>query len=309
MTIQNGAHAPRGSLCLEKAELAFRDAMQATFGPLDWLPVADGTIHRFRVPGDKPGTLNGWYVLHLDGIASGAFGSWKAGSSHTWSSRKPADPMEAELIRQRIEQAREQREADQTRRQIATASYAGTLWSEARPAAPEHPYLTRKRIAPHRLRQRGDVLLVPLYADGYLCNLQRIAPDGSKRFLSGGRVKCAYSPIGTLEPGQPLYVCEGMATGATIHAETGAAVACAMNAGNLLEVGRQLQRHYPDSPLIIAGDDDRQTEAEGKGNPGRAAATQAAAVLGCGLVLPPIPADAPLGLSDFNDLANWRAAQ
>lgn len=71
------------------------------------------------------------------------------------------------MIRQRVEQAREQREADQTRRQIATASYAGTLWSEARPAAPEHPYLTRKRIAPHRLRQRRDVLLVPLYADGY----------------------------------------------------------------------------------------------------------------------------------------------
>ncbi|CEG53568.1 MAG: topoisomerase [Pseudomonas sp. BRH_c35] len=309
MTIQNGACAPRGSLCLEKAELAFRDALQATFGPLDWLPVADGTIHRFRVPDDKAGTLNGWYVLHLDGIASGAFGSWKAGGSSTWSSRKPADPMEAELIRQRVEQAREQREADQTRRQIATASYAGTLWSEARPAAPENPYLTRKRIAPHRLRQRGDVLLVPLYADGYLCNLQRIATDGSKRFLSGGRVKGAYSPIGVLEPGQPLYVCEGWATGATIHAETGAAVACAMNAGNLLEVGRQLQRHHPDSPLIIAGDDDRQTEAEGKGNPGRAAATQAAAVLGCGLVLPPFPADAPLELSDFNDLANWRAAQ
>jgi len=86
MTIQNGACAPRGSLCLEKAELAFRDALQATFGPLDWLPVADGTIHRFRVPDDKAGTLNGWYVLHLDGIASGAFGSWKAGGSSTWSS-------------------------------------------------------------------------------------------------------------------------------------------------------------------------------------------------------------------------------
>ena len=57
MNIQNGACAPMGSACLEKAELAFRDALQATFGPLDWLPVADGTIHRFRVPDDKPGTL------------------------------------------------------------------------------------------------------------------------------------------------------------------------------------------------------------------------------------------------------------
>ena len=77
--------------------ILFRDALQGTFGPLDWLPIPDGQIHRFHVPGDKAGTHNGWYVLHLDGIVSGAFGSWKAGGSHTWSSRKPTDPMEAEL--------------------------------------------------------------------------------------------------------------------------------------------------------------------------------------------------------------------
>jgi putative DNA primase/helicase len=285
--------------------IQFRDELAATFGPLDWLPNPDGAIHRFRAPEDKPGTLNGWYVLYLDGIASGAYGSWKAGASYTWSSRKPADPLEAQLIAQRIQQARDRRESDQARRQIATASYAGRIWSEAQPAEPGHTYLTRKHVPAHRLRQRGNTLLVPLYVDGYLCNLQRIVADGAKRFLSGGRVKGAYSPIGTLEPGQPLYICEGWATGATIHAETGAAVACALNAGNLLEVGRQLQRHYPSSPLIVAGDDDRQT----KDNPGRSAANKAAALLGCGVVLPPFPSNAPPELSDFNDLADWRAAQ
>lgn len=304
MTIQNGARAPRGPACLEKAELAFRDALQATFGPLDWLPVADGTIHRFRVPKDKPGTLNGWYVLHLDGIASGAFGSWKAGGSSTWSSRKPADPMETELIRQRIEQARHQREAEQHQRQQAAAIEAQRLWNTSAPADPRHPYFSAKGCKSHGLRQRGEVLLVPLYLWRVLVNLQRIAADGDKRFLSGGRVKGCYSPIGTLEPGQPLYVCEGWATGATIHEAKGAAVACAMNAGNLLEVGRHLQRHYPDSTLIIAGDDDRQTE----GNPGRTAATQAAAALECGLVLPPWTGAEPPSLSDFNDLRQWREA-
>ncbi|MGY8822158.1 MAG: toprim domain-containing protein [Pseudomonadales bacterium] len=304
MTIQNGAHASRGSACLEKAELAFRDALQATFGSLDWLPVADGTIHRFRVPDDKPGTLNGWYVLHLDGIASGAFGSWKAGGSSTWSSRKPADPMEAEFIRQRVEQARHQREAEQHQRQQAAAIEAQRLWNTSAPADPLHPYLSAKGCKSHGLRQRGEVLLVPLYLWRVLVNLQRIAADGDKRFLSGGRVKGCYSPIGTLEPGQPLYVCEGWATGATIHEAKGAAVACAMNAGNLLEVGRHIQRHYPDSTLIIAGDDDRQTE----GNPGRTAATQAAAALECGLVLPPWSGAEPPSLSDFNDLRQWREA-
>lgn len=289
--------------------IQFRDALQNVFGLLDWLPEADGSIHRFRVPEDKPNTRNGWYVLHLDGIASGAFGSWRDGSSHTWSSRKPADRLESALIAQRIEQARHQREVEQRQRQAAAAVRAGRIWSDAEPASADHPYLTRKGIKPYRLRQAGDVLLVPLYADGLLMNLQRIMPDGTKRFLSGGRVKGCYSSIGRLEHGKPLYICEGWATGASIHADTGHAVACAMNAGNLLEVGRQLQRQHPDSLLVIAGDDDRQTEAEGKGNPGLNAASQAAAVLGCAVVMPVFPADAPLALSDFNDLANWRAGQ
>tara|TARA_Y100000815_G_scaffold150617_1_gene136662 strand:+ start:3776 stop:4708 length:933 start_codon:yes stop_codon:yes gene_type:complete len=310
MNIQNSAHALRGSAGLEKVELAFREALQTAFGPLDWLPEADGAIHRFHVPGDRKGHRNGWYVLHMDGIASGAFGSWKAsGAWRTWSSREPTDPQEAELIRQRIEQAREQREANRERQQITTASYAKCAWSSGHSARADHPYLIRKRIMPGRLRQLGDALMVPLYVDGCICNLQRIMPDGTKRFLSGGRLKGTYSPIGTLTPGQSLYVCEGWATGATIHAETGVPVACAMTAENLLEAGRQLQRNHPDNPLIIAGDDDRKTEAKGKGNPGRTAATRAAAELGCALVLPCFPADAPVDLSDFNDLANWRSAQ
>ena len=283
---------------------AFRDELQSVFGPLEWMPQADGGIHRFRVPGDRPGSQNGWYVLFPDGIASGCFGSWKAGSSHTWSSREPANLLEAEQVRQRIEQARRQREAEQHQRQQQAADYAARLWRDARRADPGHPYLAGKGCRPHTLRQRGDVLLVPLYHGGELVNLQRIGADGHKRFLSGGRVKGCYSPLGIIAAGQPLYLCEGWATGATLHAETGHPVACAMNAGNLLEAGRHLQRRHPEAVLIVAGDDDRQTE----GNPGKTAAIVAAAGLGCGLILPPWPADAPPHLSDFNDLRQWREA-
>lgn len=286
------------------AVILFRGALQATFGPLDWLPIPDGNIHRFHVPGDRPGSRNGWYVLHLDGIACGAFGSWKAGSSQSWHSRKPADHIEASLIARRIEQARRQREAEQHQRQQAAAVYAVRLWGKAAPADSEHPYLTRKGIKPHTARQSGDVLLIPLYLGRVLVNLQRIRPDGTKRFLFGGRVEGTYSPMGRLEPGQPLYICEGWATGATIHEHNGAAVACAMNAGNLLPAGQRLRRAYPESLLIVAGDDDRQTE----GNAGRTAANRAAALLGCGVVFPPWSGAEPLTLSDFNDLRQWREA-
>ncbi len=274
------------------------------FGPLDLLPEPDGAIHRFHVPGDKQGSLNGWYLLFLDGIASGCFGSWKAGTSHTWSSRKPVDRLEAQLISQRIEQARNQREAERHQKQQAAAEYAARLWRDARRADPAHPYLVAKGIRPHALRQHGDVLLVPLACDGQLVNIQRIKPDGDKRFLFGGMVKGVCSVLGIITDGKPFYLCEGWATGATIFEETGAAVACAMNSGNLLPAGQRLQRQHPDAVLIVGADDDRQTD----GNPGRTAAIKAAAALGCGLVFPDWPAHAPPTLSDFNDLRQWREA-
>jgi putative DNA primase/helicase len=282
------------------ATILFRDALQMIYGPLDWLPVPDGDIHRFRVPDDKPGTLNGWYVLYLDGIASGAFGSWKAGGTHTWSSREPHNNREAEQVRQRIEQARRQREAEQHKRQLEAANLAQRWWRDARRADPGHAYLIAKGVRPHGLRQRGDELLVPLYAGGVLVNLQRIAPDGGKRFLFGGRIKGTYSPLGRITPGKPLCVCEGWATGATLH-ESGYTVACAMNAGNLKPVALALRAEYHTTEIIIAGDDDRLTE----GNPGRTAANAAAAAVGGLVTFPEWPADAPLTLTDFNDLAAW----
>lgn len=284
------------------ATILFRNALQSVYGPLDWLPVPDGAIHRFRVPDDKAGTLNGWYVLYLDGIASGAFGSWKTNGSSVWSSRAPVDYREAEQVRQRIEQARQQREAEQRKRQLDTATLAQRWWRDARRADPNHPYLIAKGVGAHGLRQRGDELLVPLYADGVLANLQRIAPDGGKRFLFGGRIKGTYSPLGRITSGKPLCICEGWATGATLH-ENGYTVACAMNAGNLKPVALVLKAEHHSIEIIITGDDDRQTE----GNPGRTAANAAAIAVGGLVAFPDWPNNAPDTLTDFNDLYRWEA--
>ena len=284
--------------------ILFRDALQSVFGPLDFLPESDGNIHRFRVPDDKPGTLNGWYVLYLDGIASAAFGSWKTGGASTWCSREPVDAREAEQVRQRIDQARQQREAEQRQRQLETATLAQRWWRDARRADPDHPYLIAKGVRPYGLRQRGDELLVPLYSGGVLVNLQRIALDGGKRFLFGGRVRGCYSPMGRIAPGKPLCICEGWATGATLHQDGGYTVACAMNSGNLKPVALALRAEYHTTEIIIAGDDDRRTD----GNPGRTAANAAAAIAGCLVTFPEWPADAPDTLTDFNDLAVWSKA-
>ncbi|KUM42491.1 toprim domain-containing protein [Pseudomonas sp. EpS/L25] len=189
-------------------------------------------------------------------------------------------------------------------RQQAAAEKAQCLWRDARRADPEHGYLRLKRLAPMALHQRGSELLVPLFLNGALINLQMITPDGGKRFLSGGRVKGAYAAIGRRENASQLYICEGYATGATLHQHTGQPVACAMNAGNLLPVATALRERYGQTfELVIAGDDDRQTD----GNPGRTAANAAALANGAKVVFPDWPEGAPDHLSDFNDLAVWSA--
>ena len=243
-------------------------------------------------------------MLYLDGIASGAFGSWKAGGASTWCSRDPVDAREAAQIRERVELARRQREAEQRQRHERAAAKANNWWRNARRASPEHPYLVAKGVRSYGLRQRGAELLVPLYLDGRLVNLQRIAPDGGKRFLFGGRIKGTYSPLGIIQPGAVLCICEGWATGASLHQHGGYAVAAAMNAGNLMPAAMGLRSRYPAQPIVVAGDDDRLTD----GNPGRAAANTAAAAVGGEVAFPDWPDNAPESLTDFNDLANWKLA-
>ncbi len=123
-------------------------AMQAVHGPLNWLPKADGQIHRYYVPGDRAGTRNGAYALYSDGIASGWFGSFKetGGTTwHTWSSRNPSTPFELESIRRRVEQARRQREAEQLHRQQLAAVKSMRLYVLAVPAKASHADSTLTR--------------------------------------------------------------------------------------------------------------------------------------------------------------------
>jgi putative DNA primase/helicase len=303
---QNQTSQELGSVAREcDAVHAFWNAMTDVFGREIPPPIADGEPHRFHVSGDRSGTRNGWYVLHRGTIAWGCFGTWKADEIHRWNSRAPANPLQAHLIRQQHMHARLLHEAKLHRSQEQAAEKANRWWRQARHATPDHPYLIRKGIKPHNARQRGSELLIPLYFEGNLVSLQRIKPNGEKRFLLGGRVTGCYSPLGKVTPGKPLYICEGWATGVTIHEETGHAVACAMDCGNLLAAGEHLRQRYPEAVMIFAGDDDRKSQ----GNPGRTAATKAAAALGCKLMFPDWPDNTPPELTDFNDLRQWRNQQ
>jgi putative DNA primase/helicase len=277
----------------------FRNAMlDAGITPPDVIE-ADGQLHRFHVQGDKPGTRNGYYVLHLDGRAAGVFGSWKTGLRTTWAADgKRMSHAEREAFAKMIEAARLKAQAERRAEHEARAIEARSEWAAAAPADPAHAYLIRKGVRPHNLRQRGGLLIVPLFdAFGLLWNVQRIAADGGKRFKKGGRVAGLYSPIGDFTNPATILLAEGWATGATLHQETGHPVLCAMNAGNLLPVAtaaRESWRGWTD--LVICADNDRFTE----NNPGVTYATAAAKATGAKLIVPELPEGVPG--SDFNDL-------
>lgn len=254
---------------------------------------ADGTLHRFHVEGDKRGTRAGWAVLHVDQHgAGGVFGHWRTWISSTWrSGRGKISSSERKRLSASIEQARRARDADRLLLATAAQASASRLWSQAAPPH-DHPYALRKRITACGSRQLNDLLLVPLRdVDGVLWNVQTITPDGTKRFLHGGRKRGLYHAIG--EIGDSLLICEGFATAASLYEATGKAVAVAFDCGNLESVARSLRAKYPQIVIVICADNDAGTP----GNPGLTKATAAARAVGGKIAIPPEP------FCDFNDAA------
>ena len=255
----------------------------------------DGTLHRFNPSGQRGGA-SAWYVLHSDGVPAGSFGCWKAGLQSTWCAKSDMAMTQAErdAHKQRIKATKAQRDEAEAARCKDEADKAAIRWCGASSAF-SHPYLTRKGISAYGIRQDGETLLIPLRdTAGKLHSLQTITPDGDKRFK--GRMKGCYHSIG--KPVGCIVVCEGYATGASIHEATGDAVAVAFNAGNVGLVATALHKKYPDLTIVIASDDDWRTD----GNPGLTSAKSAALAVGGFIVVPQFPAGRPDKATDFNDL-------
>lgn len=245
--------------------------------------VPDGKLRRYRVDGDKSGSANGWYVLHSHPILAGAFGSWKTGESHNWHEVRAKPPTQAErdALRKHLQATQAARVVEQGRVHAEAQAKAARLWRQARPATNAHPYLERKRIGAIGIRQLRDMLLIPARdANGTLHTLQFISPDGSKRFLSGGRIAGCYYAMG--RPVGSLLLCEGYATAATVFQATGEATAVAFNAGNLPTVARALRAKFPRLRIVVCADNDAATP----GNPGLTKATEAARAVGGFVAVP-----------------------
>lgn len=278
-------------------EQEFGKAIEAAGLPPPFEVIADGEIHRFSTNG-KVDDDAGWYVLN-DGVEpEGAFGCWRTDLKRKWCSKSTSEMTQAEFAahQDRVQSLKALRDSEQAQRQAEAAKAAAIVFDAATPCT-THPYLTTKGVRAYGIRQAGDRLLIPLYNPlSDLHSLQTILPNGDKRFQAGGRVTGCFHPISG--SAGVLLICEGYATGASLHEATGYAVAVAFNAGNLEAVALDLRALYPDVKIVIAADDDYQTE----GNPGMTKGRSAAAAVGGYLAVPDFGANRPSKATDFNDL-------
>ena len=229
--------------------------------------IADGSLHRCPTE-HKPRKQNGAYIAHLDKPATLWWCNWETGEQDTWCAKEKQTftPDELSAWQERQKVIRQQREAECSRRHAEAAQWAKKEWDSAKPCNPDHPYLKKKSISQVAdLRQRNDgALLVRILDDnGAIQSLQRIYPDGSKRFLVGGKIQGGHFVIQG-DTNKPIAICEGYATGASIHQATGWTVHVAFSANNLQSVALAARKKFPERTIIICADSDETGRKKGE---------------------------------------------
>lgn len=300
----------------------------AGLSPAKNIEIKPNTIKpvRYQVKGDKPGSLNGWYIFYDDGIPAGSFGSWKSGMTQNWCARdhKELTPEEKAAYAKRMDDAKRAREEEQQRIWSEAATKAKAIWQVAKEANDNnHPYLERKLVNARGLRvgtwsqtnedgkewlRVENALLVPIRDEKReIVSLQAIFPDKNnatgrdKTFLAGGRKSGCYHGFGKPDKDAPKFIIgEGYATMASIHQATGLPCVVAFDSNNLVPVAKVIRKAYPTAQIVIAADDDQWTLQPIK-NPGLTKAKEAAA-LTKSILVKPVFSSLDTEPTDFNDL-------
>lgn len=216
--------------------------------------------------------LVGWcqdYAVHAEPI--------------TWRASDGAAALAAPIDRAAIARRQAERRAALCEATLAARAY----YDRCAPLRGSHPYLVSKGLGVAGcvgLRVDADGwLVIPMLYNGKVLSLQRISPEGEKKFHFGATTKCAYYAIERAGAALTVLV-EGFATGLTIfQAIPTCRVIVGFNAGNLPVVAERMTRF---GMGVVCADNDWETAARIGRNPGLDAARAAAEVLGVGVAYP-----------------------
>lgn len=258
---------------------------------------------------DAPRKKDCSYILHLDERPAGGFENCADGLGwQKWSYGK-AVAVDRAALEAHLRKVADRVSARQRQAEVAADSAAEkcrALFEGASKNCGQHAYLTRKQVGAYGLRLDASRLLVPLRdTAGQIRNLQYIFEDklesGTDKLFEKNAVKAGlYHSIGKPHADNVICLCEGYATGASIHEATGWPVIIAFDCGNLDAVAAAMRAKYPDARLLICADDDYKQKLK---NPGRLKGEAAAGAYNGICVWPVWPPNAEGRGSDFNDLA------
>jgi putative DNA primase/helicase len=228
-----------------------------------------GKIFRFPGVGKTKGNKAGWCKMFEDGLG-GVYGDYSTDLSRTWQAEKcnTFTPEEKSAFKKKVEESKKQAEQERIDYQAERAIVARQIYEHASGDPSKHPYVIKKGIPLGDLVKRGawpqrgwsDALIVPIFStDGTITSIQAINADGTKDFLSGGKIKGCFYPIGMIKGTTgKIFIGEGVATVAAVVDVIGGAGVAALNAGNLEAVAREIKQLAPAAEIIILADDDQK---------------------------------------------------
>ncbi|WP_186038052.1 VapE domain-containing protein [Burkholderia gladioli] len=232
-------------------------------------PVADGKHHRYG-PRKKY-----WYQLRevvSKGAVigySGTYGYFSGDDPGTerfqWAGAPLSDEVLAETRRRQEAAEREESERAARQAQLA-ANRARSQWDRASDVGAS-VYMERKQITPEGVRFDADgTMFVPMYryeAEGRLVGLQKITPNGEKRYNKGMEKKGASRLLGSIgAEDKMVLVAEGYATGRSIRMATreAFAVSVCFDAAGIQSAVQGLRAAFPAVHILVCADDDWKIE-------------------------------------------------
>jgi len=283
---------------------------------IDGDPIDDGKLHRVPTTEDAWREKSGAYVLYSDGRPAGFIQNFR-GEKVNWKASADFQPISPEQKAAYAAEMLNKKHLKDMQRQTQHERVATKASSEYKLAkeVTTHPYLEKKGVKSYGLKQdnRGN-LIMPLFdIDGKQWSLERINID-FKGFEKDSKLQGNFYPIGHIKSDDTIIIAEGYATAATLHEATNLPSVVAASANNLITVAKAFREKYPDSVLIVAGDNDYAKQQQRKeagilnaDNKGVEEAKKAAYAVKGSYAYPFLnKTEIANGMSDFNDLAKSR---
>ena len=215
---------------------------------------------------DNKRRLSGYYAYYDNyGMACGFCADYRTGVTHNFRLLGKSQRLNTEAIA-KFKADSEKANAD---KHAKARRMAQKVWGVAQPVT-THRYLSLKNVAPQScdgIKEHRGELVIPVHdGEGKIWSLQFIKEDGSKRFLSGGKISGNFAIIGLslMKESQEVGLGEGFATCSTIFQEKNIPMIVCFNAGNLVHVGEIIKEEMPNKKFTIYADNDANNVGQDK---------------------------------------------